>query len=87
MYLPIGETFSVRADSIIGIFDLDNATWSRHTRQFLRQAEEQGQVIAATEDLPRAFVLTREFSMDRVYLTQVSSGTLEKRLTGEKRRK
>ncbi len=85
MYLAIGEAFSVRTQGIIGIFDLDNTTYSRHTRDFLTKAEKQGAVVTATEDIPRSFLLTHEFSMNRVYLTQFQSATLEKRIkAGEK---
>ena len=79
MYLPIGNDMSVRDGTIIGIFDLDNTTCSKHTRNFLRQAEEAGQVVTVTDELPKAFVLTREFTLDRVYLTQFSAATIEKR--------
>lgn len=84
MYIPIGNDMSIREDSIIGIFDLDNTTYSKHTKTFLRQAEEQGQVITVTDELPKAFVLTREFTMDRVYLTQFSAATIEKRSKRQK---
>ena len=79
MYIPIGNDMSVRDSAIIGIFDLDNTTCSKHTREFLRRAEEAGQVVAVTDELPKAVVLTREFAMDRVYLTQFSAATIEKR--------
>lgn len=79
MYIPIGSDMSVRDESIVGIFDLDNTTCSKHTRAFLKQAEESGQVVTVTEELPKAFVLTREFTLDRVYLTQFSAATIEKR--------
>lgn len=79
MYLSIGSDMAVRADTVVGIFDLDNTTCSRHTREFLRRAEEAGQVVSATEELPKAFVLTREFTMDRIYLTQFSAATIERR--------
>ncbi len=79
MYIPIGSDMAVRDQSIVGIFDLDNASWSKHTRAFLRAAEEAGQVVAVTDELPKAFVVTREFPMDRVYLTQFSAATIEKR--------
>ena len=79
MYLSIGADFAVRQDAILGIFDLDNASWSRHTRAFLREAEQQGQVVAVTDELPKSFLLTEEFGLDRVYLTQLSSAALEKR--------
>ena len=80
MYIPIGSDMSVREKSIIGIFDLDNTTCSKHTRQFLGQAEKDGQVVTVAEDLPKSFLLTSEYGMDRVYLCQFNAVTLEKRL-------
>ena len=54
MYLNIGNQISVRKSSIVGIFDLDNATWSRWTRDLLSRAERAGQVVnGAEEDIPR----------------------------------
>lgn len=79
MYISIGADFAVRDRSVIGIFDLDNASWSKHTRLFLREAEQQGEVIAITADLPKSFVLTEEFGLNRVYLTQFNTPALEKR--------
>lgn len=79
MYLSIGSDFAVRQKSIIGIFDLDNSSYSKHTRQFLTQAEQQGEVVTISQDLPKSFVLTEEFGMNRVYLTQFGSYVLEKR--------
>lgn len=81
MYLSLGSDMAVRDTSIIGIFDLDNTTCSKHTRAFLRQAEENGQVVAAGEELPKSFLLTSEFGMNRVYLSQFNPATLEKRLS------
>ena len=79
MYLSIGSDMAVRSDSVIGIFDLDNTTTSRRTRDFLSMAEEAGQVVPC-DDLPKAFLLTAEYGMVRIYLTSLSSATLEKRL-------
>ena len=78
MYLPIGGDMAVRTKAIVGIFGLDNT--SRHTRQFLQLAEQEGQVVSAAEDLPKAFLLTSEYGLPRVYLTQFNAATLEKRL-------
>ena len=57
MYLSLGADMAVRASSIVGIFDLDNTTCSKHTRAFLKKAEAEGQVVAAGEELPKSFVL------------------------------
>ena len=80
MYIPIGSDMSVRDKSIIGIFDLDNTTYSKHTRKFLTQAEQEGRVVTVTDDLPKSFLLTSEYGMDRVYLCQFNAQTLEKRM-------
>ena len=80
MYIPIGSDMSVREKNIIGIFDLDNTTYSKHTRKFLAQAEENGQVVTVADDLPKSFLLTSEYGMDRVYLCQFNAATLEKRM-------
>ena len=79
MYLNIGNDMAVRERSIIGIFDLDNTSTSKRSRQFLEKCEKEGQVVPC-DDLPKAFVLTAEYGLDRVYLTALSSSTLEKRL-------
>ena len=80
MYLSIGSDFAVRDKSILGFFDLDNTSYSKHSRNFLKEAEKQGEVVTITDDLPKSFVLTEEFGMNRVYLTQLGSAALEKRL-------
>ena len=79
MYLHIGKDMAVRDRSIIGIFDLDNSSTSPRTREFLRNAEEEGQVVPCDE-LPKSFILTAEYGMPRIYLTEYNSYTLEKRL-------
>ena len=79
MYLPIGNDMAVRDRSIIGIFDMDNTSTSKRTREFLAQAEKEGGVVPC-DDLPKSFVLTAEYGLSRVYLTALASATLEKRL-------
>lgn len=58
MYLHLGQETVVRERDIIGIFDLDNTTVSRHTRKTLNEAEKAGRVINVTDDLPKTFVIT-----------------------------
>lgn len=79
MYLSIGDDFAVREKSIVGIFDLDNTTTSRRTRDFLGAAEKEGQVVPC-DQLPKSFVIASEYGMSKVYLTALSSATLGKRL-------
>lgn len=79
MYVDIGGNLSVRSGQVVGVFDLDNTSWSKWTRQFLQQAEQAGQVVAATDTLPKSFVVTLEYGMTRVYLTQYNAAVLERR--------
>ena len=79
MYLSIGNDMAVREKSIIGIFDMDNTSTSKRTREFLNKSEREGEVVPC-DDLPKSFVLTAEYGLNRVYLTSLGSATLEKRL-------
>ena len=79
MYLNIGSDMAVRDKTIIGIFDMDNTSTSKRTREFLAHAEQEGYVVPC-DDLPKSFVLTAEYGLNRVYLTSLNSSTLEKRL-------
>ncbi len=79
MYLSIGNDMAVRERSIIGIFDMDNTTTSKRTREFLSNAEREGQVVPC-DDLPKSYIVTAEYGMDRVYLSSLSAATLEKRM-------
>ena len=79
MYLPIGNDMAVREKSIIGIFDMDNTSTSKRTRLFLEKAEREGQIVPC-DDLPKSFIVTVEYGMVRIYLSSLSTATLEKRL-------
>ena len=42
MYLHIGASVVIPEQDVLGIFDLDNTTSSRITRNFLAQAQQAG---------------------------------------------
>ena len=80
MYLHLGQSVMIRNQDVIGIFDMDNTTWSFRTRRFLERAEQEGRVIPVGDDLPRSFVLTQEGDgPPAVYITALSSVTLSAR--------
>ena len=80
MYLHLGQNVMVPDAAVIGIFDLDNTTWSFRTRRFLERAEKEGRVITVGDDLPRSFVLALEGDGPAaVYVTQLTPATLQKR--------
>ena len=78
MYLHLGQESSVRTLDILGIFDLDTASLSRHTRDYLAAAEKAGRVVTVTGELPKSFIVTQG-QASGVYITQISAATLKKR--------
>ena len=78
-YLHIGMNVMVDPRRVIGIFDLDNTSTSKRTREFLAKSEENGEVVPCDE-LPKSFVLTSEYGFTQVRLTSLNAATLEKRL-------
>ena len=82
MYLHLGQGLVVPENDIIGIFDLDNTTNSKITRNFLNEAEKNGQVISISDELPNSFIVCSEEKTKqetKIYLSQLSSQTLLKR--------
>ena len=79
MYLHLGENTVVRADNIIGIFDMDTSTISKWTKDYLSNATKNKRVINVSMELPKSFVVCNENNEIKVYVSQISSQTLMKR--------
>lgn len=75
MYLNLGQAV-IPTEEIVGVFDLDNASWSFRTRRFLERAEREQRAVWLTGDLPRSFVLCRD---GKVYFSPLSAGALKGR--------
>ncbi len=81
MYIHLGRDVVVRDHYIIGIFDLDKTTTGAISREFLSAAEGAGRVTNVSSELPKSFVVTVEDAMERVYISPISTATLNERLT------
>lgn len=79
MYLNIGNDMSVRESAVVGIFDMDNTSTSKRTREFLKKAQQEGQIVPC-DDLPKSYVLTVEYGMSKIYESTLESKTLAKRM-------
>ena len=79
LYLHLGSETVIRTDDIIGIFDLENSTVSKKTRDFLAQAEKNGRVVNVSSELPKSFVVSQEKDNQRIYICQLSPITLIRR--------
>ena len=82
MYLHLGNDIVVKTEDIIGIFDLDNATVSPHTRKYLSKSEKEKQVVYVSFDLPKAFIVckNKKEKTQKIYISQISAQTLLKRI-------
>lgn len=80
MYLHLGQNIVVKSAEILGIFDLDNTTVSKHTREFLAKAQQEGRVVTVSYELPKSFIVCASGQQEVVYLSQLSAATLYKRI-------
>lgn len=80
MYLHLGAETVVRTAAVVGIFDLENTTISKITKEFLATSEKSGRVVNVSSELPKSFVICSEKrSEPKVFITQISCATLKKR--------
>ena len=91
MYLHLGEDTVVRMKDIIGIFDIENTSISKHTKDFLARSEKGGRVVTVSYEMPKSFVVCRTAAggsagnpaederEEKVYISQISAATLKKR--------
>lgn len=82
MFLHLGENTVITTDEIIGIFDLDNTTVSKATRDYLSIMQKNKKIIDVSYDLPKSFVLCqkKETGENVVYISPISTQTLLKRI-------
>ena len=79
MYLHIGNEQILRKEDIIGIFDIENASVSKFTKEFLSRSQQEGQVVSVTADLPKSIIVWERNGERRLYLSQLAPATLRKR--------
>ena len=79
MYIHLGQDTLVKKKDIIGIFDLDTATVSKRTRDYLSKAEKKGMVINVSTELPKSFIVCQHKNEKKIYISQISTATLLKR--------
>lgn len=75
MYVNIGGDKMVFQEDVIGVFDLENTTTSKITREFLKRREKDGKSESYVTDIPHSFVVLN----DKIYIAQSSTQTILKR--------
>lgn len=81
MYLHLGQSTVITTDDLIGIFDMDNTTVMKASRDYLAVSEKNGQVINVSYELPKSFIVCsdKKSHTKKVYISQISPSTLLKR--------
>lgn len=75
MYLHLGKGHMIPLKDVVLIADIESTTHSQITREFLETAREEGFVEDLSGGEPKSFVIANE----KVYLSLISTSTLEKR--------
>ena len=86
MFLHLGENTVISSAEIIGIFDMDNTTVSKATRDYLSKMQKDKKIIDVSLDLQKSFVLCkdRDSGENVVYISPISTQTLLKRIQNSK---
>lgn len=79
MFLHIGGDIVIPTKNIIAIFDIETTTVSKITKEFLKIAEEEGFIKSVNQELPKSFIITESDKKSKIYLSPISSITLQKR--------
>lgn len=81
MYIHLGNETIIKTEDVIGIFDLESTTISKNTRNYLNKAEKKHEVITVSYEMPKSFVVCAKpkAHTKKIYISQISSGTLLKR--------
>ena len=80
MFIHLGQDTVVNDKDIVGIFDIENTTISKSTRNFLNFSEKRKEVFNVSYEMPKSFIVCSRGKKDKkVYISQISSSTLQKR--------
>ena len=81
MYLHTGNGQTLKKSKIIGIFDMDTATISKHTKTLLSVNQKEKKVEYSDDDIPRSFILYEDKKKSyRIRLSRISTTGLQVRI-------
>lgn len=79
MYIHLGNDVLVRQQDIVGIFDLENTSVSKITKDFLSEGSKYSTVITVSYEMPKSFIVAQNNKQTFIYISQISAATLKKR--------
>ncbi len=85
MYLHIGNEVIINTSDLVGIFDIEKASTSKHTREFINYASKMKRVRYVSLEMPKSFVVCLDKDLTEIiYVTNISCQTLRKRMGSRK---
>ena len=75
-YLHLGKDTSIEINNILGIFDMDTSTVSKHSRDFLSLCEKENRIVNVSFELPKSYIVYDFDGEYSVYLSPLNSATL-----------
>ncbi|MBQ8978880.1 MAG: DUF370 domain-containing protein [Oscillospiraceae bacterium] len=78
MYIYLGSDQVVRDSEVIGIFDIESSVQA-DTREYLAAAGRRKTAVYVSYEMPKSFITSIEDGREKVYITNVSRGTIVKR--------
>ncbi len=79
MYLHVGNEVILNEKDVVGVFDIENASISKFTKEFLSRSQKAGEVVTVTDDIPKSLVVWEKNGERKLYLSQLAPATLRKR--------
>ncbi|NMA82253.1 MAG: DUF370 domain-containing protein [Epulopiscium sp.] len=80
MFLHIGADKEVVARDVITILNISTIDKSKITQEFLQQAKGDGMIQTISQDPPKSIIIAKENQKLILYLSPISSITLQKRI-------
>lgn len=79
MFLHLGGDITIPMKDVIAIIDIRAKNKSKITKDFLKTASEEDFIEKTSEDEPKTFVVAEVNKKSKVFLSPISSSTLNKR--------
>lgn len=86
MFLHLGENTVISTENLVGIFDMDNTTVSKITRDYLTKMQKENKIVNVSYEIPKSFILCRDKKTKEevLYISPISTQTLLKRIQNNK---
>lgn len=80
MYVHLGKNCVIRVKDTVGIFDIENTSVSKITREFLNKYGKESKVFYVDDDLPKSFIIVKSNNENMIYISSLAPSTLKKRM-------